>query len=314
MTIRRLIMIDGIPGSGKSTTAQRLCLHMLSLGGRARWWFEHEERHPVFDDAQVRSVRAGAADASALFSRALAGWAELASRDGAEGTVILESTLFQTTVGTQLLLDWPRGDIEAHFERTLELILPIAPALVHLRAADSDEALRAICAHRHPWFEKFLLEQMAATPRGRRQGAVTFEDVLAYFREVRAVSDELFSRFPGAKIAHDPANGGKLGALRAITGLLDLPQMRDVLLAERPADYTGRFRAEATGEEWEFEERGGEICFAGFSYGRLLPYGGDRFAIEGVGADVVFERDGGVVSGLRCHGALPGLAPHWVKV
>jgi hypothetical protein len=287
---------------------------MLSMGKPARWWFEHEEGHPVFDDSQVRAVRTGGGDASALFSRALGGWASIASGQGGQGTVILESTLFQTTVGTQLLLDWPHADIDAHYERTLELISPLDPVLIYLRAEDSDTALRTICAQRHPWFETFLLEQLGATPLGRRLGSATFEDILAYFREVRAVSDRLFARFPGAKVAHDPTEGGRSGAYRAITDLLGLPPMKPVLLADRPSDYTGRFRAEGTDEEWAFEERGGEICFAGFSYGRLLPCGGDRFAIEGVGAEVEFERVGGLVAGLRCHGALPGLAPRWAKV
>jgi hypothetical protein len=314
MTPPRLILIDGIPGSGKSTTAQRLCLHMRSMGLPARWWFEHEEGHPVFDDVQVRSVRTGAGDAAALFSRALEGWAALAADSGADGTVILESTLFQTTVGTQLLLDWPQAAIDAHFERTMALISPLNPALIYLRTEDSDTAIGTICAHRQPWFEKFLLEQLGATPRGRRHGSVTFDHVLAYFREVRAVSDGLFARFSGGKLAHNPAEGDRTAAHRAMTDLLALPPMASVLLPDRPADFVGRFRAEATGEEWAFEERGGEICFGGFSYGRLLPCGEDRFAVEGVSAEVVFERDKGVVTGLRCLGALPGLAPHWVKV
>jgi thymidylate kinase len=314
MTPVRLVFIDGIPGSGKSTTAQRLCLHLASLGARARWWYEHEQGHPVLDDAQVRSIRTGAGDAAGLFARALDGWSALAAACGAGGTVILESTLFQTTVGTQLLLDWPRGEIDAHFDRTLERIEPLAPALIHLRAAEPDDALRRICAERQPWFEQFLLEQLRATPRGRRLGRITFSEVLEYFRDVREVSDGMFARFQGLKLSRDPLGNAWPQTYRSITDLLGLPPMTPLAPPSRPGDYTGRFRAEGTGDEWEFEDRGGELFFAGYSRGRLLPCGGDRFAVEGVCVDVMFEREGGAVGSLRCSGALPGLARRWLRV
>ena len=37
----RLILVDGLPGAGKSATAQRLWLHLLANDHRAHWFHEH---------------------------------------------------------------------------------------------------------------------------------------------------------------------------------------------------------------------------------------------------------------------------------
>jgi thymidylate kinase len=43
-----LILVDGIPGAGKSTTAQLLCLHLEKLGYHVNWIFEQDPKHPIY--------------------------------------------------------------------------------------------------------------------------------------------------------------------------------------------------------------------------------------------------------------------------
>jgi adenylate kinase family enzyme len=41
-------MIEGIPGSGKSTTAQLIANALLCKGVDHKWWYEEEKGHPVY--------------------------------------------------------------------------------------------------------------------------------------------------------------------------------------------------------------------------------------------------------------------------
>ena len=43
----KLILVEGLPGSGKSSTAQFICDQLQRNGHRARWYYEDETPHPV---------------------------------------------------------------------------------------------------------------------------------------------------------------------------------------------------------------------------------------------------------------------------
>jgi len=316
MTPARLILFEGLPGSGKTTTAQQVWLGLEALGRPARWWFEHELGHPILDYEQARRARApGSADAKLIFERAQAGWRTLAGQLRAGGeTVILEGTLFQTTVGTQLLMDLPRAEIAAHFDRTMEIIARLAPALVCLWQPAASAALRRACAHRQPWFEEFLLREFAATVRGQRLGRAEFADVEAYFDERQAVSAELMERWPGPKLVHDNADGDWARQRRAVEEFLGLPPGRKPAPPAGVGDFTGRYRAE-TGDELRVAEDGQGLYLADEAGTRLLPHGPDAFVVQALCVELVFDRDpAGAVLAISCRGALPGLAPHWPRV
>src|SRR5690606_30063486 len=43
----RIIFVEGIPGSGKSTVAQKLSFHLQSCGYKSRWHHENDRNHPA---------------------------------------------------------------------------------------------------------------------------------------------------------------------------------------------------------------------------------------------------------------------------
>ncbi|HWA08531.1 MAG TPA: hypothetical protein VG838_03605 [Opitutaceae bacterium] len=314
--LSRLILCDGLPGSGKTTTTQQLWLHLDALGHEARWWFEHELDHPVIGFDQARAAqRTGGAAAREIFAGAHAGWAALASRTGQGHRIaLLEGTLFQATVGAQLLADLPRAEIVAHFERTLELIAPLDPVLIHLRQENVGAALAATSARRGSWFPEFLQGEFAATARGRRVGRSDAAALLEYFTERREVSDELFARFPGRKLAHENSDGDWTRQGRAITDFLGLPPMPVPPRPERAEEFAGRYRA-GTGDEWIVAADPAGLRLDSASPARLLPRSRDRFVIEGLCVEVTFQRSAaGAIEAIACAGNLPDLPPRWARM
>ncbi len=311
----RLILVEGLPGSGKSTTAQQIWLGLEAQGRAARWWFEHEEGHPIFDDDAVRRARAASAgEDEGVFARAQAGWRALAGRlAAADEVVILESAVFQTTVGTQLLRDASPEAIREHFRQTVALIAPLAPELVRLRPADPAAALRRTCARRHPWFEAFLQEQFAASARGRRLGRSDPAAIVEYFIDREAITDALAAEWPGPVITHDNTDGDWTRQRRLIGEFLQVSLASPIPDAARLGDYPGRYVA-AGGDVWDIAADQGGLFLADGAGSRLIPHGPDAFVIEGLCVELRFERSReGLVSAIRSCGALPGLAPHWTR-
>src|SRR5215471_10932274 len=103
----RLICIEGMPGSGKSTTSQRLWLHLLRNGCDSRWVYEHDTTHPIWKFEEQRAVvESGTLDLSLLDDIVVDRWRQLAGELAGTGpTMVLESALFQTPIGLLLTMD-----------------------------------------------------------------------------------------------------------------------------------------------------------------------------------------------------------------
>ena len=98
MRSTRLILIEGIPGSGKSTTGQFLTARLAEQAVDVRWWYEEMKGHPlyIFDDeasmdAVVRDLFAGRF--ARVVEATLERWNQFAEWLCAfDGIVVLDST------------------------------------------------------------------------------------------------------------------------------------------------------------------------------------------------------------------------------
>ncbi|MCF3650818.1 hypothetical protein [Synoicihabitans lomoniglobus] len=317
-SLPRVIFVDGLPGSGKSTTAQRLCLHLNRHGHPARWIFEHEDPHPVFPEPAVRACRTQAADADpTLFTRALTGYAtlarELTDRPGL--TLLLEGTLFQTAVGTQVLTDQSRSTIDAFFDRTLATLAPHQTALIQLRAPDVAASLQHTAEKRGDWFPEFLVGQLAATPLGQRHAVTTWDGAVALLAQHRAVCDELFDRFPGPKLSVDPTAGDWSRRNAAFTDFLGLPALTEPEIAAACNDFVGTYRADGTDTESELILTPEGLALAGPPSARLWARPDGSFEVEGIAMELTFRRDdSGNVTGFTCAPRLTELPLTWHRI
>lgn len=154
----RLILIEGLPGSGKTSLAEGLCASLDAAGTRASWVPELQPDHPVIDRATMRTARAPGYAGRCIrrwegFSRAVRC---LPSRD----VLILEGCLFQGTV--RFLVEHERSsrEIAGTLPAVEACLAPLHPRLVYLTQTDTEAHL-----------ERELV---------RRKGAETVSRIAAY--------------------------------------------------------------------------------------------------------------------------------------
>ncbi len=318
MDLPRIIFVDGLPGSGKSTTAQRLSLHLRRQGYRARWIFEHEEPHPLFSDERVRALREQSSEADhTLFETALAGYRELAriARNPTADIVLIDGSLFQAAAGTQFLLDKSPAEIDAFFDQTITALAPHSIALIYLQAEDEEAALQRTASDRGDWFPQFVISHLAATPLGQKLEVNSWPDALAVLQQHSRQSQRLFNRFPGRKLQVDPTSGDwgnindEITQFLGLTPMLEPPTETDLSLLE------GRYQAEGGDDIWEFRSLSGELHLVGPPSSRLWsrPEGG--FEISGMAVELTFElSDEGPARYLNCAPRLKQLPLRWNRI
>ena len=148
--MRRLILIEGMIGAGKSTMAARLAAVLTERGQNVKAFNEFADDHPI-RTRHVDLLRA--ADPGPMSSYDACQWNALADRcaRGSHG-VILESMFLQNSVLPLFVDDAPSAVVKEVFDDIAARIAPVAPLLVYLRPSDIADAIRRVHADRgEPW-------------------------------------------------------------------------------------------------------------------------------------------------------------------
>ena len=190
MTLRRLILIEGMIGAGKSTTAERLAAWLTNVGKDVRAFDEFADDHPI----RSRSVDLlrGAAPASRPDAYDPAQWDALADRC-ARGSqiVIVESTFLQNSVMPSFIDDEPIAVVREVFADLATRIAPAEPLLVYLRPSDVAAAIRRVHADRgEPWSSRNYAF-VSACRWARRRRLVGEPALIALYHAWEQVVDEL---------------------------------------------------------------------------------------------------------------------------
>jgi thymidylate kinase len=300
-----LVLVEGLPGSGKSTTAQWIAHELTSQGRAARWIYEEEIPHPVLGapSGPWTSWKAWLADR-------LAAWARFAAAAAtSEAVIVVESTFLQTTVWTTLRRGLDADTILVYVERVADLLRPLNPALVHFREADPETALRRICDRRGMAWTLYHIGACDATAWARARGVSGLTGLLAYWREHARVSDAAALRARLRTLTVDPPITDWPARRRLIAQFLGLPWPPSP--ASRATHLTrlaGHYRS-ATGREARLSVRDGELVVDRLLWrqNRLLPRAPEVFDAEGWPFALTFETDpSGSAHRFRLDG--PGLA------
>src|SRR5262245_19294521 len=154
-----LICVDGLPGSGKSTTAQLLFIHLARNGHEAEWFYEHQTSHPIYKYHDLeKAFGMSLLESKRTHEGALRNWKRLTnSLEGTGRITILESTFFQTTAGGLLLMDLTAEEILGFVSRVREIIQRLNPVIIYFYQRDITQALKNIRNRRGEFFETLLV-------------------------------------------------------------------------------------------------------------------------------------------------------------
>lgn len=147
---KRLLIIDGIPGSGKTTTATRIHNRLTEQGFRVRCHLEQEENHPLLPPMEHYYALNTAEGADAFIRQLVDRYGRFVEEQlsSPEDIVIIESVLFQDIVSVSHLQDMNIAKLQSFTETLQLLLMPMNPHLIYYYHTDVERQWRYICGIR----------------------------------------------------------------------------------------------------------------------------------------------------------------------
>ncbi|MDM0053028.1 hypothetical protein [Variovorax sp. J22R115] len=302
-----IIFIEGIVGSGKSSTAHQLGLHLRKLGRTTQWYFEHDSHHPIYPAGHAPNYDCELSRGQQVDIRrsVLSRWKVLAeSISRTKEVVILEGGFFQTVIDHFLLLNLGFEDAINHISEVESLVASLDPAMILLYQEDVDAALNRILSERSAAYADYLVNIYKQSPFGRAHGISGYPDVIEAIAATRQVRDAIFEKLRMRKLSIDNSLGDWRRYYDAITDFLALPPMNF------PSDLPGK--VEMLVGNYHSAESNAQFCvfaldnalyFSSEARLRLVPKSGSEFYLLGTRWWVTFEtNDRGVAYALKLFG------------
>jgi predicted kinase len=192
----QLIFIEGMIGSGKTTTAMQVGDWLSRRGETARVFCEYAADHPIQTRSEDR-LRAAADQWCRLAERCL--------RD--RQTIILESSFLQNSVMPAFIAGAPARTVNEIFTRIQRQVAPAEPLLVYLRPSDTGAAIARIHRTRgEPWSSRNVAF-VENSPWARRRNLQGQDAVVKLYQAWEPIVTRLYRRYPFPKImVTDPQN------------------------------------------------------------------------------------------------------------
>lgn len=224
----KLILVEGLPGSGKSTTAQALARTLADTGAPVRWWYEEEVGHPVYvfqDRASLRQVVDDLARGAyrRVIAAALAQWRRFAAMvQEAETIVLIDSCLFGYLTWSLFPVAVPEVEIHAYVTEVARIIAPCHPCLIYFYQHDVAASLERLCVRRGGATAQRLIEQATQSRYGQQHGLQGVAGMVTYWTAYRHLTDAAFAELAFPKVAIETTAGDWPAYRRQVLAFLDV--------------------------------------------------------------------------------------------
>jgi hypothetical protein len=229
----KLIFVEGLPGSGKTTTASWLAARLHAERLRVTLLLEHQPEHPLNVGGALHP--SGETTGEAFFQRytpvsfvqeSLQRWHAFVRAALQTGAIsVLDSYPFQNTVRVLLQLNASPDDMQEYARQVDALVMPLQPMLIYFTHRDLTHAfhtLSTISAQRGTAWTDYVVELVTHCPYAMARRLEGFSGALAVLRDYKLLTDALVRQSHLPRIVLEDCARGWEGCYQQIEAFLGL--------------------------------------------------------------------------------------------
>lgn len=204
----RFIFIEGIIGSGKTTTAESIGDRLRQAGIPARFLAEgptvDEPEHPLRVATTLPHPSAIWRDVTVeeYIDLSLGKWRAFAREAEGSGIVtVCDGLLFHGNMTDLMLMEAEPPVLRGYVEQVVESIHGLDPVVVYLRREDIERALRRVSDDRGARWEEYQMDWKVGSPYGVQRGMHGSGGLVEFYRDYAVLCDDIFARLAVRKLA-----------------------------------------------------------------------------------------------------------------
>jgi len=214
-----LILVEGMPGTGKSTVSQFIHRQLQASGRTSAWCHEESDAHPVrlFYDANRHQSWFD------YTQQAVARWESLVRQVRSQKqTIVLDAAWLQNHVRSMLIFCAEHSEIFELVDRIEAVIAPLDPVLVYLTPSDLETNFRNVVESRGERMLELWIKAHDQYPYSQRASASGYPGFIAFWKQFGEIADRAFERLGISKLRQELSDGDRTPSYASVLRFLDL--------------------------------------------------------------------------------------------
>lgn len=282
----KLIFVDGITGSGKSTTAHFICRQLNKNGIKAKWFYEIDQGNP-FSFRPNKAVKTEEEHAKLYLADYTKQLEKLADEFLKDDTVyIAESFLFQDVLNPLLYWDIDRDTVFNFYKDFIKAVAKLDPVVIHYYQDDVPAALRKNFQIRGDSWKANRIATKEEFAYCKNRNLKGEEGYINFFQEMSDISLMLFKTFDFRKLQIENSKKDWISYRKQVLEFLDIKQADEILFDKSYEKYCGNYL------ELKVHIVDDRLCIDTYWPDlKLIQTATDEFEIEGMPTSIQFIRN-----------------------